>query len=458
MSDVREIEFAQYDVTNVHALAAVFLALMTALTFARKRSAATLAILSICVLMPMEQRVVIGGLDFSMLRLILIVALVRITARGEYRGINFGRLDRLFLAWVLSTTCIYLLRVGSSGFVYSLGALFDALMSFFVMRALVRTRNDVVSVAKHLAWITILLSPLILYETVTRHNAFGIFSYEGFDIAVVRDGKVRAKGPLSHPILTGTFAAVLIPVFIGVFWGQKKERRLMGAACIAATIITFGSGSSGPIIALLVGFFGWGIWRIRGRMRQIIRGIVMLAVVIHFIREKPVWHLILRLSVITGGTGYHRYNLIDAFIRNFSDWALIGTDGTARWGWGLQDTTNQYVSEGVNGGLLTLVLFVLVLKTSFAQLRRARMAYERFEGPKSPWALLVWGTSVSLSVHCVSFISVAYFGQILQFFFFFIATIPALVTFKRPRRLTSSVPQPSARPPRAGPPIAVGVE
>ena len=68
---------------------------------------------------------------------------------------------------------------------------------------------------------------------------------------------------------------------------------------------------------------------------------VFLAVVIHFIREKPVWHLILRLSVITGGTGYHRYQLIDAFINNFSEWALAGTDGTAHWGWGLQDTTNQ---------------------------------------------------------------------------------------------------------------------
>ena len=142
-----------------------------------------------------------------------------------------------------------------------------------------------------------------------------MFNYDGFDIAVVRDGRVRATGPLSHPILTGTFGSVVIPVFVGIFRGQKKERVLMGTACVAATIITVGSGSSGPILAWGVGAFGWRIWRFRGRMRTDPVGRdVVLAVVIHSIREKPVWHLLLRLSTIAGGTGYHRYALIDAFV------------------------------------------------------------------------------------------------------------------------------------------------
>jgi hypothetical protein len=439
VDDVRVIEFAHYDITNIHPSALAFMAVMAVLAFLPRRSAPTFALLSVCVFMHMDQRLVVGGFDFSMLRLITLAVLLRVLIRGEYRGFQFGRLDRLFVAWVLSAGFIYLIRVGSKGVVESLGYTLDALGSYFAMRLLVRTPQQVLTIWKQLAWIVVILSPFMVYEWATRQNPFGILTYDGFEIAVVRNGKVRAAGPLSHPILTGTFGAVLIPVFVGIFRGSKKHRLLMGTACIAATIVTFSSGSSGPLMAWAIGFFGWGMWRFRRHMRTILWGLFALGVVIHFVREKPIWHLILRLSAITGGTGYHRYELIDAFVNRFSEWALLGTDSTAHWGWGLQDTTNQYVVEGVNGGLLTLIIFILVLRTSFVQLKRARIVFERFEGPKSIWAQLAWGCSVSLMVHCVSFVSVSYFGQILQFFFFFVGTVPAMAGYRRPKRAKVAV-------------------
>jgi hypothetical protein len=170
---------------------------------------------------------------------------------------------------------------------------------------------------------------------------------------------------------------------------------------------------------------------------------VFAAVVIHFAREKPIWHLITRLSSITGGTGDHRYRLIDAFIRHFSEWALLGANDLSNWGWGLEDTTNQYVAQGIGGGLVSLVLFNVMLAMGFVWLRRTREMSERLNGPKSLWALLAWGSSVSLAAHCVSFISVAYFGQIWQFFFYFLATIPALARFRRPRRVKAPAPRPA---------------
>ena len=110
---------------------------------------------------------------------------------------------------------------------------------------------------------------------------------------------------------------------------------------------------------------------------------------------------------------------------------MVGTDDTAYWGWGMQDTTNQYVAKGVAGGLLTLVLFILLLQSAFSRLRRGRGTIEHFEGPKSFWAQLTWGFSVSLAAHCVSFVSVSYFGQIRAFFFMFLALIPALSRSRR---------------------------
>jgi hypothetical protein len=94
--------------------------------------------------------------------------------------------------------------------------------------------------------------------------------------------------------------------------------------------------------------------------------------------------------------------------------------------------------------LVTLVLFILLLRMSFAQLRFARNAFERAQGPRSPWALLAWGSSVSLAVHCVSFISVSYFGQMLQLFLFFVATVPALARSRRVSRTHHSSKKPSS--------------
>jgi hypothetical protein len=435
---VRDIAFTEYGVTNVHSLAIAFMVCMTALVFARKRSAAVLAVLSVCVFMPMDQRVVIGGLDFSMLRLIMIVAWIRVLLKGEYRGWRFGRLDRVVVLWILSASVFYVLRVGPSGIVNRLGVAFDGLTAFFLIRALVRTPVDVVALWRQIAWIVIVLSPFMIYETVTAHNAFGIFRYGGSDLASIRDGRVRAAGPFSHPILAGTFGSVATPVFMAIVFGRKKERSLFGVATVAATIIAMAAASSGAVIAWAAGVLGWGMWRIRQHMRTVLWSAVGMAVVLHFIRDKPVWHLISRAATLLGGAGNHRYRLIDAFIRRFDEWALVGTDDTRYWGWGLQDVTNEYVAEGVKGGFVTLVLFIVVLRVSFVQLRHARRVFERLEGPTSLWALLAWGSSVSLAAHCVSFMSVSYFGQMFQFFLFFVATVPAVARFRRPKRVKSA--------------------
>jgi hypothetical protein len=296
----------------------------------------------------------------------------------------------------------------------------------------------------------------MLYESATQHHVFGICSYAGVDPVDLRDGEARSQGPWSHPILAGTFGSVLMPVFIAILLGRRNERILFASACVGATIITAASGSSGPLIALGIGAFGWAIWPLRARMRLMLWAAVCIAVVIHFVREKPIWHLILRLSSITGGTGDHRYYLIDAFIRRFNEWALVGSSNTAYWGFGMQDVTNQFVAEGVNGGLVTLVLFVVLLRVSFVRLRLSREVSERLEGTKSLWALLAWGSSVSLAAHCTSFISVAYFGQMLPFFFLFVATVPAFASFRRPRRVKSPAPPLSARAPSEGPHFVSG--
>ena len=145
----------------------------------------------------------------------------------------------------------------------------------------------------------------------------------------------------------------------------------------------------------------------------------------------PVWHLIHRLSNLGGGgTGYHRYLLIDAFIRRFGEWWFVGTRSTAHWGWGLQDVTNQYVLEGVRGGLLTLILFIVVIVLAFRDVGRLWRVSSRDRYHLA----LSWGIGVSLFVHCMNFIGVSYFGQMYVTWYLTLAMIGSMCPSTRQLR------------------------
>jgi hypothetical protein len=129
---------------------------------------------------------------------------------------------------------------------------------------------------------------------------------------------------------------------------------------------------------------------------------------LHIVMNAPVWALLSRVTIIAGSTGYHRYLLIDAAIRHFREWALFGTLSTADWGYYLFDITNQYILEGVRGGFLTLVLFIAILVMAI----RTTAGYSLKNVPDDQkW--LSWGICTSILTHCVMFIGVGYFGQIL---------------------------------------------
>lgn len=434
-------QFATYGSTNLHPVALAFMLFMGAVVLFAPRSRALFAILAVCIFMPMMQRIVIGGLDFSMMRLIMIVAWARVLMRSEYRGFKPGNLDLLFVLWTAALGTIYVLKVGSSGIVTRLGSSFDALTVFFLFRVLVRRREQVFVLARQLAWITIVLGVFLVYEMATRDNVFAVFG-SAPSLSVVRDGKVRSQGPFSHAVMAGTFGASVLPIFIALFRGRRKGRALIATSILFATLIPVTSGSTSPLIAWGIGVLGWALWPLRWRMRRILAVMAGMALLLHVVREKPIWHLIGRLGSITGGTGFHRYRLIDAFMRNFGEWALLGTTDTGSWGWGLQDTTNYYVRQGVYGGLLTLIFFVLLLRAGFVRLRRTRMLTERAEGPQSMWTLLAWGFSVKLAGDTISFISASYFGQLELFFFITLALIPALVRFKPSVRQNTNRPPP----------------
>ncbi len=119
--------------------------------------------------------------------------------------------------------------------------------------------------------------------------------------------------------------------------------------------------------------------------------------------------------------------LIDAAIHNFSEWWFVGTPSTAHWGYELMDVTNYYVRQGVEGGFLTLVLFLAVVSYAFGAVGRARKAAAR----QPRWEqMMIWSLGAALLAHAVSFISVSYFDQNFVSWYLLLAMISHLATLK----------------------------
>jgi len=135
------------------------------------------------------------------------------------------------------------------------------------------------------------------------------------------------------------------------------------------------------------------------------------------VMKAHVWFLIARLGGVTGGDAEYRSELIDQAIHHFDQWFLIGFHDTGQWmqnplADGTADITNQYIRNGVDGGVLSVILFVVILVRCFSNLGSARKALQSHAADDSvakEW--FVWCLGCALFVHSVTIMTVEYFDQ-----------------------------------------------
>ena len=151
--------------------------------------------------------------------------------------------------------------------------------------------------------------------------------------------------------------------------------------------------------------------------------------------KAPIWYLIARLSNVIGGEGWHRSYLIDQFFKHFNEWWLIGADKITHWmpSWhpidpDRIDITNQYIVQGVNGGLVTMILFIAIIVYCFKAVGRAMK-----ENQMQAFSVKItlWSMGAALFAHVMNFLSVAYFDQIIVFWYLLLAMISSLSGLKR---------------------------
>lgn len=390
-------------------------------------------IIMACFIAP-AQRVVIAELDFSLLRLLVLFGVLRVLTKGEYRGLRWGPMDTVLVAWAVVGTAAYTALHGTLGaLIMKCGECYDALGMYFVFRSLMRSWGDLEGAISGFVWVSI---PVVIFFAIENATGRNLFAFLGGvpEITLVRDGRMRCQGAFSHPILAGCFWASLVPLIAARWWGDsQRDRALAVLGLITSLMLVWLSASSTPVMGVLFAILGAVMFKLRHRMRAVLWGVTGTLAVLHVAMSKPVWHLAARLDVVSGSTGWHRYHLIDEAINRIGEWGLIGTKGTGHWGWALADITNNFLLQGVQGGLATMVLFIVFIGLGFGAVgrmwRAARQDRRR--------VALAWALGISLFVHCMNFMAVAYFGQITMLWYFLLATIASLAP---PRRAAATAP------------------
>lgn len=377
------------------------------------------------VLIPLEDQIVVGGLHFMLLRCLLAVGWVRMawsaamTRRDPFPG-PLNSFDKVLIAWALSNAITFTILWGAfQAFVNRLGFLYETFGAYFLLRYLIRDRDDIIRAIKTLAVICVVLAVFMLREHFTGHDSFSVLGVA--PISEVRYGKVRAHGPFGHPIIAGTFGAMLLPLFVAVWCGGKGHRTLGALGLGSSLLIAFASSSGTPMMTLLSGTLALCFWPLRKNMRAVRWGLVFALVLLQIVMKADVWFLVGRLSDVTGGTGWHRAGLIDNFIRHFGDWWLVGTRDNASWGLDMKDTANAYVNAGFSGGLVTFFLYLAIFVSAY---RRIGLARRSAEGDrKREW--FVWALGATMFANTTAFFGITYFDQSVVVWYAFLAMISA---------------------------------
>jgi len=279
-------------------------------------------------------------LDFTILRFLVLAGVLRIFIRGEYRPIHWNKFDYMLIAWATCGAVIYIVQwMSMTAVINRSGFLFNVFGLYWLFRQSMRSLDEVKFTFKLLAFSAIILAPLVAFEWTTGRNPFVYF---GKVVTAVRGDRYRCQAAFPHSIMLGLFWTMLVPVFIGLAISERKKL-IYWVATGASIFIVCSTASSTPLATLIQVLLLLGLFRFRQYGRQIVFGLCALTVVLHIIMNAPVWHLIARVNIISGSTGWHRYHLIDQAIKHFGEWALLGTRDTHHWGWGMGDVTNQYV-------------------------------------------------------------------------------------------------------------------
>lgn len=379
--------------------------------------------------------------SFTVVRIVIIAGVLRAWSGGFFKIDVTNPIDRLvglFIMIVLLSGFAYPWN-GGDAFITRLRISMDVAGTYLFARAYLAERESLERFAIGLAVVLIPFGLMMFYERITGNNPYRLLGGQSL-VTIVRDGRIRAQGSFGTPILAGTVAATALPFLVSI-WREKKGLAL--AAMVAALVTIVSTSSSGPIGTVMVATAVMCGWKWRSRAGVILLWMLGALVVLHFIKNRPVWYLMALMDFVGGSTGWHRAYLIDMAVQHLDEWWAFGTDFTRHWmPYGLAndpnhcDITNYYIQLGITGGLGLTCALIAVQWRSFRLLGHEIMRKPYSGKRENREKFRLWCLASALAAHAVTFLSISYFDQMHVFYWVLIGGMSGFIgleenTFER---------------------------
>ncbi len=408
--DFAASSFDYVNQNTVHPVGLAALAIACLLVLFGPIRAIPLVLVGLAVYIPSAQRLVLAGADFAFLRIGIMCALLRLATGGRLFAFRIGWIDGLVALGTLSKIAFMPVVTGQAGIlVQQIGSAFDTLGMYLVARAAIRSIEDISWLASRALVVCLPVAAVFAIEKSTGRNMLSVFG--GIPLMTeVREGRIRCQGAFAHAILAGCYFAALLPFWLASWRAPRFGRTTaLGGFLLAATIVA-STASSTPVAAMMLVLLAFAVYPFWMHLRWVWMAALGLALLLHFVMRHGVWHLLARIDLVGGSTGYHRYHLIEKAIAHLDEWWLMGTLSTRHWGWGLQDVTNQYILEGVRGGIWAMLALIVAIVLSL----RACGFWLRRLPQRSPAHLAVYAVGVTVFAQAAIFLAVSYFGQTIM--------------------------------------------
>ncbi|MEN6383762.1 MAG: hypothetical protein ABFD79_01035, partial [Phycisphaerales bacterium] len=135
---------AYKDITNIHPLAAGAVVILGIAMLSVPRRLSIVPMMIIVCLIPAVQKISILGMDFNLLRIMVLFGVTRLLLRSEYAEFTWKPIDTALVIWAISSMVVFSMQQGSSSaMINRLGFGFDAFGMYFVFRSLIRDWDDI---------------------------------------------------------------------------------------------------------------------------------------------------------------------------------------------------------------------------------------------------------------------------------------------------------------------------
>jgi hypothetical protein len=384
--------------------------------------------------MTVGQMVLIGPFHFTAIRVLLFFGIIRILIRKERPSTSLNYIDKWFIAWVATNAIMFIIcRASFAAFVNRLGFAYNALGYYFFFRCTVWNIEEINRLIRTAAIMASIVAIGMFIEKITQRSIYAIFGgiYDNIGTeSWVRNGRVRCQGPFTISILAGSFGATLFPLMMGQFNLKGMRRNVAILGFISSIAITILSASSGPMMCLASVIIGFSCWFIKDKMRIvrwcILIGLIFAALLMH----APVWYLIYKVGVFSGGDSWHRAHIINQAFVHLNEWWLCGTAQTGHWmpytlPDGQSDITSAYLANGVEGGIAAMFFFIMIIVQCFKAIGRSTLIAQDLKKK-----FFIWCLGCALIGHTINFISVSYFDQIIIFWYLLLAFISLISAYQ----------------------------